>query len=179
LVEFKAWPKIGRIKDDNIIITEKMDGTNGCVIIEGGELVGVQSRKRLIKARDDNYGFASWCEENKEELLGLGEGYHYGEWVGAGIQKNPHALDRKYFYTFNTCRLADTLPDCVKQVAVLYAGPNSQEIIEGCMDKLYSDATYAKYVPEGIVVHYLLFDTRIKYTYKNTKGKWKNENEED
>ena len=60
IVEFKAWPKIGRYNPFNVTITEKMDGTNACIIIEDGFIVGVQSRKRLITPDDDNFGFAQW-----------------------------------------------------------------------------------------------------------------------
>ena len=91
-VEFKAWEKIGRDNPFGVTITEKIDGTNACIIIQDGEVVGVQSRKRLITPEDDNYGFAGWVERNIEDIMGLGDGYHYGEWAGLGIQKNPHLI---------------------------------------------------------------------------------------
>jgi len=47
-VDFKAWPKIPRENPFNVTITEKIDGTNACIIIKDGEIIGVQSRKRLI-----------------------------------------------------------------------------------------------------------------------------------
>lgn len=86
-IEFKAWPKIPRATGEKVTITEKMDGTNACVVIQEGKIVGVQSRKRFITPEDDNYGFAAWVAENEQELLKLGDGYHYGEWAGLGIQK--------------------------------------------------------------------------------------------
>lgn len=45
------------------------------------------SRTRWITPEDDNYGFAKWANENKEELLKLGIGQHFGEWWGSGIQR--------------------------------------------------------------------------------------------
>lgn len=170
--DFSAWPKIQRHKDDNIVITEKMDGTNACIILDDRGVVGVQSRKRLITTENDNYGFAGWVKRNEEELLKLGHGYHYGEWVGNGIQKNPHELDKKYFYLFNPWIPDDSLPECIRRVKVLYQGANKYEEIEKCMDKLYSDATHEGYKPEGVIVDYLLFKTKIKYTFENVKGKW-------
>ena len=35
-IEFKAWPKIGRVSPFKATITEEIDGTNACIIIENG-----------------------------------------------------------------------------------------------------------------------------------------------
>lgn len=97
MIEFQAWPKIARLNRD-IVITEKIDGTNGAIIIEeypfgthvdeipantcfagfgpddeGGTpkheyLVAAQSRKRLITPKNDNHGFAAWVYAHAEEL---------------------------------------------------------------------------------------------------------------
>lgn len=80
---FRAWPKTPRLFRD-MVITEKIDGTNAAVIVADGKLYA-QSRKRIITPDDDNFGFASWVAEHPE-LVELGEGYHYGEWWGKGIQ---------------------------------------------------------------------------------------------
>lgn len=171
--EFKAWPKIPRDRGNNVTITEKIDGTNACVIVRDGEVVGCQSRNRLIRPGDDNMGFAAFVAENLEALAGLGDGYHYGEWAGPGIQKNPHMLEQKMFFLFNTFRPQETLPECVKQVPVLYNGPFSQDVVNRAMTNLWISATNAKYIPEGIIVYY--HDTRsfMKVTFANTQGKWK------
>ena len=106
-IEFKAWNKIPRENPFRATITEKINGTNACIIIQDGSVVGAQSRKRLITPDDDNFGFAAWVEKNSEALEALGDGYHYGEWAGPGIQKNPHALDEKQFFLFNIGVLLD------------------------------------------------------------------------
>lgn len=69
------------------------------------------SRTRWITPAADNYGFASWAHENAHELMALGEGVHYGEWWGNGIQRK-YGSELKYFSLFNTGRWADT-PDGV------------------------------------------------------------------
>jgi len=171
-VEFKPWPKIPRDKGNTITITEKIDGTNACVIIQDGELVGIQSRNRLIKPGDDNMGFAFWVMENKEGLEELGDGYHYGEWAGPGVQKNPHMLENKTFFLFNTFRPQETLPECVKQVTTLYQGVYSKEVIEDCMSTLWSCATSTGYIPEGVIVYFHDTRTYMKDTFANRKGKW-------
>lgn len=180
--EFKAWPKTPRYRPLQIVITEKMDGTNSCIIIDyvDGELdiVGVQSRKRFIVVGDDNFGFAGWVEANKQDLLALGKGYHYGEWVGPGIQKNPHKLEEKAFYLFNTSRPRETLPACVKQVPLLYIGDYDEAVVQDCLNNLYERAKDEEYEPEGIIIYFPSSRTSSKLTFQNTRGKWRNETKE-
>lgn len=169
--EFKAWPKTPRPKHNKITITEKMDGTNACVVIEDGQVVAVQSRNRFIKVGDDNFGFASWVHSNADALARLGNGHHFGEWVGPGIQRNPHKLEQKEFFLFNTARSYQYLPDVVKQVPVLYHGVASDAAIYLAYTKLWARAANDKYSPEGIIVLYHVTDTRVKYTFANQDGK--------
>jgi len=173
---FKAWPKIKRAKDNNILITEKMDGTNACVIVRDGRVIGAQSRRRMITPQDDNYGFATWVYSNLEALAQLGDGYHYGEWVGEGIQKNPHNLEGKHFFLFNTMRPVETLPHTVggsvQQVKVLYDGPYTDAAVEKAYLDLIADSPDDVTV-EGIIVYYYLFKSSFKLTYANPEGKWK------
>lgn len=129
-MEFRPWPKIPRLNRD-MTITEKLDGTNACVVIGDvfmgvdtvRTVVGTQSRNRIITRESDNYGFAQWAHSHRHEL---GEimtpGYHYGEWVGPGIQGNPYGLVERRFYQFN--------PDAPYDIAIglgvvpcLYVGP--------------------------------------------------------
>ena len=59
LPDFKPFPKMARLSRE-IIITEKLDGTNAQVFItEDGDLFA-GSRTRWITPQDDNYGFARW-----------------------------------------------------------------------------------------------------------------------
>ena len=127
MIEFKSWGKIPRLSKSTVSITEKIDGTNACVVImphcvtpvhlvdrEGAidvqevngqtYAIGAQSRNKLIfpGKNTDNAGFAGWVAENAEELIKLlGPGYHYGEWWGQGIQRG-YGLDHKVFSLFNT-----------------------------------------------------------------------------
>lgn len=105
MIEFKEFPKIPRLKRE-VVVTEKLDGTNACVVIDDDGTVAAQSRSRLITPTADNYGFAVWVEANKEELKQLGPGYHYGEWWGQGIQRR-YGLLEKRFSLFNVGRWTD------------------------------------------------------------------------
>lgn len=170
-VEFKAWEKIPRENPFNVTISEKIDGTNACIVIADGAIVGIQSRKRFITQEDDNYGFAAWVEENKDELITMGDGYHYGEWAGPGIQKNPLQLERKHLFLFNTFRWNENNPNrpsCCDVVPVLYQGMLKPETIPDLLEELKCKDTER----EGVVVYYHAFRKYTKHTIKSPNGKW-------
>lgn len=101
--EFVPFPKIPRLNRP-VVVTEKIDGTNACIVVTDGGHVLAQSRKRFIAPGDDNFGFAAWVAEHAEELAErLGPGHHFGEWWGRGIQRGYDMEDRR-FSLFNTHR---------------------------------------------------------------------------
>ena len=86
-MEFQGFPKLHRLSRD-MVVTEKLDGTNAQIYITDDDRFLVGSRKRWIVPEDDNYGFARWAHEHEDELrAGLGYGQHFGEWWGQGIQR--------------------------------------------------------------------------------------------
>lgn len=117
--EFKSWSKISKFRKETYVITEKIDGTNGVIHIgENGEITA-GSRNRWLTITDDNFGFAKFVEDNKEELLKLGHGYHYGEWYGLGIQRG-YSLKEKKFALFNTSKWnEETKPICCEVVPLI------------------------------------------------------------
>ena len=154
-MEFQEFPKIARLSRE-CIITEKIDGTNASIVItEDGEFL-TGSRTRWITPTDDNYGFAKWAAANKEELLKLGPGSHYGEWWGLGIQRN-YGLKEKRFSLFNTARWSDAAvrPACCSVVPVLYSGLFSTILICEALGNLAQYGSIAApgfMKPEGIVI---------------------------
>ncbi len=104
--EFKGWGSTTR-ENKSKTITEKIDGTNACIVAQNGK-VTAQSRKRIITPDDDNFGFAKWVYDNAGALLDtLGYGYHYGEWYGEGIQKNPLGIEGKRFALFHATKYTE------------------------------------------------------------------------
>jgi len=174
MIDFIAWPKIPRDNPFAVTITEKMDGTNACIVIEDGEIVAVQSRKRFITPDSDNYGFASWVLVNEKSLLELGDGRHYGEWVGLGIQKNPHMFPLKLFFLFNVDRWNDNHqpPACCNVVSVLFRGIIKEDTVTNLLEDMSANAERGER-PEGVVVYYHAFRKRTKHTLRDSNGKGK------
>lgn len=171
--EFVKYGKTERFKPEamNITITEKIDGTNGQIIINEDNII-VGSRNRVITPENDNYGFARWVYDNEEEIRKLGIGRHYGEWWGEGIQKNRYNAEGNHFSIFNTRRPADTLPDIVKQVPILYTGIYDYHIIMDEFEALRPLSVLGGHNPEGIIIEFHMTGKRYKMTYDYREGKW-------
>ena len=165
-MEFQDFPKMARWSRE-IIITEKIDGTNAQVCIGEDGSFQVGSRTRWITPEDDNYGFAAWAMQNKDELLLLGAGRHFGEWWGQGIQRN-YSMTKKQFSLFNTSRwTAETLPSCCAVVPVIYQGPMVPGTVEKAIKRLQEGGSIAApgfMKPEGVVLFHVAGNVGFKKT---------------
>jgi len=207
--QFTPWPKTARLFR-GIVVTEKIDGTNAaihvtavtaehtwdsfpadsytCVLDGVRYVISAQSRKRLIYPgkSTDNFGFAGWVYDNARDLVRvLGEGLHYGEWWGQGIQRG-YGRDSRSFSLFNTARYVEQFPMIengmelsggrLDVVPVLYEGPNDTAAIR---TELYSLKTWGSSAvpgwetPEGICVYHTATRSVSKVTLDaNDAGKW-------
>jgi hypothetical protein len=153
--EFKEWPKIPRLYRD-IVITEKIDGTNACVYVGEDSTVQAGSRTRWITPESDNHGFAKWVQAHAKELRELEPGYHFGEWWGQGIQRR-YGLQEKRFSLFNVHRWGQNRPACCHVVPVLYEGKYSELEILAVLGRLQFDGSVVAPgfdKPEGIVIYH-------------------------
>jgi len=168
-MEFKEFPKIARYSRE-VIVTEKIDGTNASICIgEDGEFL-TGSRTRWITPESDNYGFARWANENKEELMKLGTGHHFGEWWGSGIQRG-YGLEKgdKRFSLFNVHKWGDdeVRPACCSVVPVLWTGRFDEfNALDAILNLQASGSHVVKdfMKPEGIVI----FHTAANLCFKKT-----------
>lgn len=174
--EFVAFPKISRLTKQTMVITEKIDGTNAAVVITPEGDIYAQSRKRIIVPGDDNFGFAAWVEENREDLLQLGPGRHFGEWWGLGIQRG-YGLDHKRFSLFNTHRWSDERgdrPSCCHVVPELHVGLFDPWVINDLLGELVVTGSVAAPGfdnPEGVMVFLPELGAYVKHPYDpNPKG---------
>jgi hypothetical protein len=144
---------------------------------------GSKNRWLKIGKNTDNHGFASWVQKNGAELVMLGEGRHYGEFYGKGIQRG-YGLEEKRFALFNTGKWVkqakDSIsplgenqqycPDCCDVVPILYKGLFLTSAVDNEIDKLIrcgSRAVPGYFNPEGIVVFHEVSGTFFKKTIKN------------
>jgi hypothetical protein len=198
---FHEFPKIARLSRD-CIITEKLDGTNAQIYIapmEGCETSGyiyqanglvmwAGSRTRWITPEQDNYGFARWAYEHRDELMLLGPGRHFGEWWGGGVQRG-YGLEKndKRWSLFNTSRwclnseepkriptqdpriekFQEKLPTCCGLVPVLYNGLFTTAICDTALQALKdhgSEAAPGFMKPEGIICFHVAANMGFKKT---------------
>lgn len=173
-VEFKKIPRLSR----EIVVTEKIDGTNGVIYIdEDGEIL-VGSRTRWIGEHTDNYNFWHWVKDNTKEILKLGVGTHYGEWWGQGIQRR-YDLKEKRFSLFNTARWGDDSirPKCCHVTPVLYTGIFNTLFIDEALHTLKEKGSQASpgfMRPEGVVIFHKAGNLMFKKTIEKDaeyKGK--------
>ncbi len=174
-VEFREFQKIPRLNRE-VVITEKIDGTNACVVIDEWGGIKAQSRSRFISRIDDNYGFAKWVEGNATELEKLGVGYHYGEWWGQGINRG-YGLTEKRFSLFNVTRWAESRPECCHVVPVIMRGTASQgfSVAIPAMAMLRAGGSLAApgfMKPEGIVAFHTQGNLLFKATLERDE-EWK------
>jgi RNA ligase len=183
---FAEFPSISRLSRD-MIVTEKLDGTNAQVHITEDDRVIAGSRNRWITPEQDNFGFARWVAEHADELRdGLGVGTHYGEWWGAGIQRR-YGLTEKRFSLFNVGRwtCANNIGEiangdtrcievpCCHVVPVLcrwtFDTAKVNEVLE-VLARLGSMASIGFMKPEGVVVFHAKSGTLFKKTLDKNDG---------
>jgi hypothetical protein len=199
MTSFIGFPKIPRW-NRNIIITEKIDGTNAgiyfsndmsSIVLNSGREVPFlcASRTRWIFPENDNHGFAKWAySQDLNEWKKLGPGMHHGEWWGDGIQRR-YGLKERRFSLFNTNRWTEeTKPIHCHVVPVLYigrmydftkiSGYDEDMIIHirilKNLEKHGSIAAPGFMRPEGIVIYHTASNNYFKITLENDdiqKGK--------
>lgn len=193
-MEFQKFNKIPRLSRD-CIITEKIDGTNAqifitsftddiatdhtefvqkhCLYEKNGLFIFAGSRRKWldISSKGDNFGFAKWVQANAEELIKLGEGRHYGEWWGKGIQRG-YNIDEKVFSLFNVSKWNDpeVRPKCCRVVPILYEGIFDTDAVTDFIEGLRANGSHCVpgYMnPEGIIIYHTASNSLFKKTVIN------------
>ena len=215
MTEFKPFPKMARLSRE-CIITEKIDGTNASIYIgptdfktpngsvatlvkSDGTFLGMWagSRNRWITTADDNYGFAKWVVDNSPQLFQLGDGHHFGEWWGSGIQRGYGFKNgERFFSLFNVGRwvehdkptyaienpnpkappkFTENAPACCKVVPILDRclfddTYNDVPVADVALYHLkrYGSVAAPNYMnPEGVVVYHVAGNVGFKKTLHN------------
>lgn len=148
------------------------------------------SRTRWLNTlkNGDNHGFAKWVQKNAEELFKLGEGRHYGEWYGKGVNRN-YGLTENRFALFNVGKwhkeeirlvsvdpktkeekYTEQCPNCCEVVPIIAEGLFTTELIESCIQCLKDNGSIAVpgfMKPEGIIVFHEASGKLFKVTCEN------------
>lgn len=181
MLEFRPWPKTPRLFKD-VVVTEKIDGTNACVVVTEEGKVLAQSRTRMlspVKFSDygsDNHGFRAWVDAHADLLAPvLGPGYHYGEWWGGKINRGYGcAPNERYFSLFNADRWAllatEPMPElpALTVVPVLWRGPLDTARILDIASSLKEHGSIAKpgfSRPEGVCIYHTASRQVYKYPF--------------
>lgn len=164
---FVEFPKIARYSRE-VIVTEKIDGTNAQVHITEDGRVFAGSRTRWVVPPDDNFGWGRWVIEHAEELKRLGPGSHFGEWWGAGIQRK-YGQTGKRFSLFNVSRWADPAarPACCDVVPELWRGNFDELNLPMLLNRLATEGSQAApgfMKPEGLVIFHVASGQLFKKT---------------
>lgn len=156
----------------NATITEKLDGTNGGIIIGRDGTVQAQSRNRFIVRgrKTDNYGFAGWVEDNATLLAELlGPGRHFGEWWGHGIGRGyGKAPGERFFSLFDTHKFRDAplgLVEGLGYVPIMWTGTFSTEHVQYAINTLVEEGSIAApgYMnPEGVITYHSAIGQKFK-----------------
>ena len=172
LPQFIPFPSIPRLSK-TMVITEKIDGTNAVILVNDSAtdlIAGSRSRWLDTSKHGDNFGFAKWVQDHRDELLALGPGTHFGEWWGAGIQRR-YGLSEKRFSLFNSARWSEDRPECCSVVPVLHQGEFSTSMIDSVLEDLAATGSQAApgfMKPEGVVVYHSASRTLFKKTFDDT-----------
>ena len=176
---FIPFPKIPRLSRD-CIISEKIDGTNGVVWVDGDGDVWAGSKNRWLTKDSDNHGFAAWVEAHEKDFQDCGQGVYHGEWWGSGIQRG-YDLPKgeRRFSLFNVMRWGEDRdlekypnppPACCHVVPVLHRGKFSILDITVALQFLElngSEAAPGYMNPEGVVIFHVAGNVLFKKTIVN------------
>lgn len=94
------------LQDTEVYAMEKLDGTNVSIHIEDDEVKQIQNRRNVVFEKGswskDSNMIKLAIENSSEHIKELGDGQHFGECIGIGVQKNPMDIPDKKWIPFNT-----------------------------------------------------------------------------
>lgn len=145
---------------DEVLATEKLDGTDVSIVIENGIISSIWNRTNRIPffCKGKEFIVEAVMESYKREYTELPDGQHFGEVVGEKLNGNPLKIKGHIWIPFNTyCR--DKLsykswhkyPKTFENISKWFEKP----ISEGGIFSLFLRRKGIEAKPEGIVFHNL------------------------
>lgn len=157
-MEFKPWGKTPRLYRD-IVISEKIDGTQAVIGISDDEFVVGSRNQWLTDDVPDHYYLREWALE-REGLLrsDLGNGIHNGEWFGYKVNRG-YGLKERQLALFNTEKYegVEFNTPGLTTVPTLYKGVFDESRIKWSLDVLRSEGSLISpgfMRPEGVCIYH-------------------------
>lgn len=177
-VQIHRVDKMNRVSNEDGSLYTLIDPDHRNAILTSDEQFAVfpQSRNRFITTEYDNHGFAQWVYDRADELAEtLGEGIHFGEFWGSGIQRGYGLTkDEKRFSLFNTSRWNEENTASVpglSAVPVLYEGVSfNTDLVNQAAVQLRVNGSKASpgfMKPEGVIVFHTAANSMFKVTCEN------------
>ena len=177
-------------KGEQIVIQEKLDGSNTAIYNDNGE-IRYFSRSQELKGEDGLGGFKKWIQQKEDKILeNLPIGYVlYGEWLEQGkINYNSLAKQGKIepYYVFDLAKKVEQRPTEDEDITRIFASikemkeiaekiglkvvpelkimnfTNYEELKQEYVDNQKSALEGADCIREGIVIKTLNGEKRIK-----------------
>lgn len=177
IVEGYEWVFEG--KEDEVLATEKLDGTDVSIVIENGIITSIWNRTNRIPffCKGKMFIVKAIMESFEKGYVELPDGQHFGEVVGEKLNGNPLKIKGHIWIPFNTyCR--DKLsynswhkyPKTFENISNWFSLP----ISEGGIFSLFLRKRGIEAKPEGIVFHNLKTGQMAKIRldmFKEFKGR--------
>ena len=166
--------------EDEVLCTEKLDGTDVSIVIENGIIVSIWNRTERLPFfnKGKHHIIEGVYEAYLRGYCELSDGQHFGELIGPKVNGNPYKLDKHLWIPFNTY-VRDKLsynsfhkyPKTYKNINQWFLNP----ISEGGIFSLFMRKKGIEQKPEGVVFHNLktghMFKLRLDMMpeYKGTR----------
>lgn len=152
------WVFVGG--EDEVLATEKLDGTDVSIVIENGIINSIWNRTNRIPffCKGKMFIVKAVMESFEKGYTELPDGQHFGEVVGEKLNKNPLKIKGHIWIPFNTyCRDKLTYKSWHKYPKTFENISNwfSLPISEGGIFSLFLRRREIEAKPEGIVFHNL------------------------
>jgi hypothetical protein len=144
--------------EDEVICTEKLDGTDVSIVIENGRITRIFNRTAEIPFFNKGKSFIiqAILASYDRDYCDLTDGQYFGEVIGVKMAGNPYKIEGHLWLPFNTyCRdhLAykswHKYPKTFENISKWF----SQPISEGGIFSLFMRRRGIEQKPEGVVFH--------------------------
>jgi hypothetical protein len=146
-------------EDNDVLCTEKLDGTNVSIVIENGKITRVFNRTTEVPFfGKPSFIIRGLLNSFERGYCDLPDGQHFGELIGPKVQGNPYKLDDHIWIPFETYvrkhlvyQSWHNYPKTFESISEWFRAP----LFEGGIFSLFARQKGILMKPEGVVFHNL------------------------